>query len=99
MIEELKTVGIVILLTVPFFFLTVWAIVDCLQKDFGTIGKKALWGIIAASPFCGLSHIFHLRVQKRQKEGSSKYFLTETASEFPAGSAVRQTFACCRFFT
>ena len=50
---DLKTIGVVLVLTVPFFFLTVWALVDCLQKDFGTIGRKALWGLIAAIPFIG----------------------------------------------
>ena len=67
MIEELKIVGVVILLTVPFFFLTIWAIVDCLQKDFGTIWKKALWGIIAAIPFIGgiIYFIFGYRKGKK----------------------------------
>ena len=50
---DLKTIGNFILLTVPFFLLTIWAIVDCLQKEFGSIGKKVLWGIIAAIPFIG----------------------------------------------
>ena len=41
------------LITVPFFVLTIWAIVDALQKDFGTMGKKALWALIASIPFIG----------------------------------------------
>ena len=74
MIEELKTVGVVILLTVPFFFLTVWAIVDCLQKDFGTIGKKALWGIIAAIPFVGSPIYFIFGYRKGKKAPLNNLF-------------------------
>ena len=55
---DLRTIGTVLLITVPFFFLTIWAIVDCLQKDFGSIGKKAIWGIIAAVPFIGAPFYF-----------------------------------------
>ena len=64
---DLKTIGVVLVLTVPFFFLTVWAIVDCLQKDFGHIGKKAVWGLIAAVPFVGaiVYFIFGFRKGKR----------------------------------
>ena len=74
MIEELKIVGIVILLTVPFFFLTIWAIVDCLQKDFGTIGKKALWGIIAAIPFFGSPVYFIFGYKKGKKTNLQNLF-------------------------
>jgi hypothetical protein len=74
MIEELKTVGVVVLLTVPFFFLTIWAIVDCLQKDFGTIGKKALWGIIAAVPFVGSPLYFIFGYRKGKKTDLKNLF-------------------------
>lgn len=40
-------------ISVVFYLLTVLAIVDIVRKDFGTIGKKALWGIIAMIPFIG----------------------------------------------
>ncbi|MBW1759675.1 MAG: PLDc N-terminal domain-containing protein [Deltaproteobacteria bacterium] len=36
-----------------FFMLTCWAILDVARKNFGTIGKKALWGFIAFIPFIG----------------------------------------------
>ena len=64
---DFTTIGYVLVLTVPFFFLTVWALVDCLQKDFGTIGKKALWGLVAAIPFIGglVYFIFGFRKGKR----------------------------------
>jgi len=71
---DLKTAGIVVLLTVPFFFLTVWAIVDCLHKDFGTVGKKALWGIIAAIPFLGAPFYFVFGYRKGKKTDIDKLF-------------------------
>ena len=40
-------------ISVVFYLLTVLAIVDIVRKDFGTIGKKALWGVIAMIPFVG----------------------------------------------
>ncbi|MFO7554616.1 MAG: PLDc N-terminal domain-containing protein [Desulfobacterales bacterium] len=40
-------------ISVVFYLLTVLAIFDIVRKDFGTIGKKALWGIIAMIPFIG----------------------------------------------
>ena len=74
MVAELKTVGVVVLLTIPFFFLTVWAIVDCLQKDFGSIGKKALWGLIAAVPFVGAPVYFIFGYRKGKKKGLENLF-------------------------
>jgi hypothetical protein len=74
MIAELKTVGVVVVLTIPFFFLTVWAIVDCLQKDFGSIGKKALWGLIAAVPFVGASVYFIFGYRKGKKKDLENLF-------------------------
>ena len=64
---DLKTIGVVIVLTVPFFFLTIWAIVDCLQKDFGSIGKKALWGLTASIPFFGAIIYFVFGFRKGKK--------------------------------
>ena len=64
---DLSTIGVVLAITVPFFFLTVWAIVDCLQKDFGSIGKKAFWGIVAAVPFVGAPVYFLFGFRKGKK--------------------------------
>jgi hypothetical protein len=49
----LKLLGIFLVLCVPFFIATVWAIVDVAQKDFGTVGQKALWWVVASIPFVG----------------------------------------------
>jgi uncharacterized membrane protein YhaH (DUF805 family) len=50
---DIATVIVWIKISVVFYLLTVLAIVDIVRKDFGTIGKKALWGIIAMIPFIG----------------------------------------------
>ena len=50
---DLATVIFWIKISVVFYLLTLLAIVDIVRKDFGTIGKKALWGIIAMIPFVG----------------------------------------------
>jgi len=50
---DFKTAGTIVLISIPFFLLSIWAIVDALQKDFGTLGKKALWGLVASIPFIG----------------------------------------------
>ena len=50
---DLHTLKVILGISLPFFLLTVWAIVNVLQKDFGSIGQKTLWGIIAAIPFIG----------------------------------------------
>ena len=71
---DLKTIGVVLVLTVPFFFLTVWAIVDCLHKDFGTVGRKALWGLIAAIPFIGGIIYFIFGCRKGRKTDIENLF-------------------------
>ncbi len=50
---DLQTIAVVLGLTAPFFFGTIWATVNAAQRDFGTLGKKALWLFIAAVPFIG----------------------------------------------
>ena len=50
---DLKTALTVVVASVPFFILTVWALVDVFVKDFGSTGRKALWALIAAVPFVG----------------------------------------------
>ena len=50
---DIETAIFWIKISVVFYLLTVLAIVDIVRKDFGTIGKKALWGVIAMIPFVG----------------------------------------------
>jgi len=56
--------------SVPFLILTVWAIVDALQKDFGSTGRKTLWALIAAVPFVG-APVYLLFGFRRGRKGSS----------------------------
>jgi len=37
-----------------FYLLTCLAFLDIARKDFGSIGKKAMWGVIAFIPFIGV---------------------------------------------
>jgi uncharacterized membrane protein len=50
---DFATVIVWIKISVVFYLLTILAVVDIVRKDFGTIGKKALWGVIAMIPFVG----------------------------------------------
>jgi hypothetical protein len=64
---DLKLFGIFLALCVPFFLMTVWAIVDAAQRDFGTVGKKALWWTIASIPFIGFIPYFIIGIRKGKK--------------------------------
>jgi hypothetical protein len=50
---NLDTVLFVLIASVPFFIGTIWAVVNAAQKDFGSIGKKAFWVMVASFPFIG----------------------------------------------
>jgi uncharacterized membrane protein YhaH (DUF805 family) len=67
----LKTALTVLVASVPFFILTVWALVDVFVKEFATTGRKALWALIAAVPFVGalIYLLFGFR-QGRKPEGT-----------------------------
>ena len=69
---DLVTVIFWIKISVVFYLLTLLAIVDIVRKDFGTIGKKALWGIIAMIPFVGwlIYLIFGFRKGKKPVQDS-----------------------------
>jgi len=51
--EDLKAILIFLVLCVPFFIGTIWAVVDVAQKDFATTGEKAKWWVVASIPFVG----------------------------------------------
>ena len=44
---------IIIGIGIMFYTLTCLAFIDIARKDFGSIGKKVLWGFIAFIPFAG----------------------------------------------
>ncbi len=55
---------IVIVTGVIFFSLTCCAIFDVARKDFGSMKKKALWGIIILLPFIGPILYFSIGFKK-----------------------------------
>ena len=52
---------------VGFFLLTFLAILDIAWKDFGSMGKKALWGFIALTPFIGPVIYFAIGFRRGKK--------------------------------
>ena len=50
---DFKTATNLVVLSTPFFLLTIWAIVNAAQKDFGSTGKKVQWCLVAAIPYVG----------------------------------------------
>lgn len=69
---DLKTALTVMVLALPFFAMTVWAIIDVAHKDFTSLGKKALWGLIAAIPFVGFFIYLALGFRQGVKPGGTK---------------------------
>ena len=66
---DIATVMVWIKISVVFYLLTMLAIIDIVRKDFGTIGKKALWGIIAMIPFFGWLIYLIFGFRKGKKPG------------------------------
>ena len=66
----MTTVTFVIAVGFVFFALTCWAIMDAARKDFGTLGKKALWMLVAAIPFIGFIIYFAIGFRKGRKPES-----------------------------
>jgi len=50
---ELKTILTFIAMTIPFFLLTIWMLVDISMKQFKSPGEKAAWWILTLTPFIG----------------------------------------------
>ncbi len=56
-----------------FLILTLLAIIDVTRKDFGTIQKKAIWGLVAVVPFIGwlIYLVFGFRKGKKPERGEA----------------------------
>ena len=56
-----------------FLILTLLAIIDVTRKDFGTIQKKAIWGLVAVVPFIGwlIYLVFGFREGKKPGRGKA----------------------------
>lgn len=67
MIMDLKLIAIFLGLCVPFFLLTIWAVVDVAQRDFESNQKKVLWWVIASIPFVGFIPYFLVGIRQGKK--------------------------------
>ena len=65
----MATVIVWIKISLFFYLLTVLAIIDIARKDFGSMGKKALWGFIAVVPFIGWLVYLIFGFRKGKKPG------------------------------
>ena len=66
-LEDLKAIFIFLALCVPFFIGTIWAVVDVAQREFGSVGEKARWWVIASIPFVGFIVYFAVGARKGRK--------------------------------
>lgn len=66
----MNTFQLIIIIGASFYALTCIAFIDIARKDFGSIAKKAIWGIVAFIPFIGvvIYFLFGYRQGKRPQE-------------------------------
>ncbi len=50
---NLQTVALVFAATIPFFLLTLWALINVAVKQFPSTGEKIFWWIVSLIPFVG----------------------------------------------
>lgn len=70
---NLSDIAVFLALTVPFFLLTVWALVDVSIKDFpGHLREKAIWWIVALIPFIGWLIYLILGFRRGKKQSADR---------------------------
>ena len=47
------TLLVIMGICVPFILLSIWALLNAAQKEYGSIEKKIAWTLVAAIPFIG----------------------------------------------
>jgi len=64
---DLYTIQVILLLSIPFFLGTIWAMVNAAQKEFSTVAIKITWILVAGIPFIGfiIYLLFGFRQGKR----------------------------------
>jgi uncharacterized membrane protein YhaH (DUF805 family) len=69
---DLNTLKVLVAVSLPFILATFWAVLNAAQKDFGSIGQKAAWMLVAAIPFIGfiIYLLFGLRRGKNPDEST-----------------------------
>ncbi len=65
----LEAVYVVVGIATPFILLTIWAVLNAAQKEFGSLGKKATWMLVAAVPFFGFIIYLLFGFRKGKKPG------------------------------
>jgi hypothetical protein len=50
---DLRVIGIILVLCVPFLLITVLTLVDVAQREFATPREKIVWWLVASVPFLG----------------------------------------------
>lgn len=65
----MNSIQLVVGIGTVFYVATCIAFFDIARKDFGSIGKKAMWGIIAFVPFVGVIIYLLFGVRKGIKPG------------------------------
>ena len=69
---DLKSIAVFLGLCVPFFLLTIWAVVDVAQREFENNRTKVLWWLIASIPFIGFVPYFLIGIRQGKKSGAAK---------------------------
>jgi hypothetical protein len=68
--DDLEPTLIFLVVCVPFFIGTVWAVLDVAQKNFATFRTKALWWLVASVPFAGFIVYLLFGMRKGKKPGT-----------------------------
>lgn len=66
---SLDAVLVVVGISTPFILMTIWAVLNAAQKEFGSIEKKAAWMLVAAIPFIGFIIYVFFGLKKGKKPG------------------------------
>ena len=66
----MSTAHIIIIVGIVFYLFTCIAFIDIARKDFGSIGKKALWAFVSFMPFVGPVLYFAIGFRKGKSPGS-----------------------------
>lgn len=67
----MKTIALMVALSIPFFILSVWAVVNAALKDFGSPAQKILWLVVASVPYVGF--IFYFAIGSRKGKKSTDF--------------------------
>ncbi|HHP7233239.1 MAG TPA: PLDc N-terminal domain-containing protein [Desulfobacterales bacterium] len=61
-------IAVFLALCIPFFLLTVWAVVDVAQRSFDSPAKKVVWWVVASIPFVGFVPYFLIGIRQGRKK-------------------------------